>query len=296
MCSTGESDLDLLQRAVSGLVTADVSLQPDERVRDELGALLVAVNQLQAAVLVRSAVFDARGLSEADGCRDARAWLTAFGRLSPTVAAGTVKRGRLLRDLPALAHAAGQGAVTGEQLTAVSRLVDQVGVDVVKQADTVLADLAATAGPAEVGKACDRIRAYVDPDGGVPDAMVAFDRRHLTLSRQGSMVAIRGQLDPQAGAAVITALDALTRPPTGDDLRTPGQRRADALADLATGALDRGWLPSIGGQKPHLAVLITPTALLAGHRPDQHPTPAPDAVASAQMAQSAVAARMDLTA
>ena len=86
MCTTGESDLELVQTGMAGLTAADVTLQSDEQVRAELLALLAIANQVHAAVLIRSAAFDARGLAEGDGFRTGRAWLTAFGRLSPAAA------------------------------------------------------------------------------------------------------------------------------------------------------------------------------------------------------------------
>ena len=44
------------------------------------------------------------------------------------------------------------------------------------------------------------------------------------------------------------------RPPAEGDTRTPAERRADALVELARTQLDAGTLPSVGGQKPHLTV------------------------------------------
>lgn len=51
-----------------------------------------------------------------------------------------------------------------------------------------------------------------------------------------------------------TALNALTPPPKQDDDRTAGQRRADALVDLARRPLAGGKLGSTGGQRPHLVI------------------------------------------
>jgi hypothetical protein len=40
------------------------------------------------------------------------------------------------------------------------------------------------------------------------------------------------------------------------------QRRADALVELARGAIAGGGLPTVGGVRPHLGILITPQTLL----------------------------------
>src|SRR5262249_2325125 len=126
----------------------------------------------------------------------------------------------------------------------------------------VLAEVAATATPVEVAAACGRVQAYLNPDGQPPDANDDFERRELSLRPQGSMLQIRGLLDPEASAAVTTAIDALMRPPTPGDERSAPQRRADALAELARGAIGGGALPSVGGVRPSIAILVTPQTLI----------------------------------
>jgi hypothetical protein len=238
----------------------DLLALDDETLRAGLLSLVTAGNRLQAAVAAWVGSFDARGLSDADACRTTTAWLHSYLRLSGRAASGVVKRGRLLRDLPAVAQAAAQGDVNVEHLDRIGALVKQVGVDPVKPADHILADAAAQVDPAELGLVCDRIRDYIQPDG--PEPAELFDKRDLTLADVGGMVAIRGQLDPEGGAAVREALDALMKPPAPDDHRTTGQRRADALADLARGALAHGHLPTVGGMRPQVGILITPQTLL----------------------------------
>jgi hypothetical protein len=57
----------------------------------------------------------------------------------------------------------------------------------------------------------------------------------------------------------------MCRPDTGDpdDTRTPAQRRADAIGDLAQAWLDRGEGPTRQGAKPHLLATIDLTGLLS---------------------------------
>ncbi len=80
------------------------------------------------------------------------------------------------------------------------------GRGAVRDFDEILADLAAAANPAQVAKACERIAAHLDPDGKAPDPDEDFARRELSLSRQGAMTYLRGRLDPEAGAALHSAL------------------------------------------------------------------------------------------
>jgi hypothetical protein len=120
--------------------------------------------------------------------------------------------------------------------------------------------------PADLQTACDYIAAHVDPDGPDPDPHGGFERRGLTLARVGTMIVLRAQLDPEAGAALLTALDAAMAPPHGDDLRTPAQRRADALTTIINQVLGAGDLPTVHGVRPHLGILVTPETLLS-HAP-----------------------------
>ncbi|HYM95691.1 MAG TPA: DUF222 domain-containing protein, partial [Candidatus Sulfotelmatobacter sp.] len=71
---------------------------------------------------------------------------------------------------------------------------------------------------------------------------------------------IDGRLDPESGAAVQTALNALSLPYPGDR-RTPQQRRADALIELCHRHFQAGTLPEVGGQRPHLLVKVFASAL-----------------------------------
>jgi hypothetical protein len=61
-------------------------------------------------------------------------------------------------------------------------------------------------------------------------------RLHASVSFLG-MVRVDGDLDPEAGETLLTALravlDAESRSRPQDDLRTPAQRRADALGEIA---------------------------------------------------------------
>jgi hypothetical protein len=275
MRTTQAGPLRQLQDALAGLTQVDPSDVSDESVRSALPALLTAFQQLAAVVSSVVGAFDSRDLSELDACRTAKTWLESFGRMTPSAASAWVKRSRLLGQLPALRAATLSGTVTPEHLRRVQELVHRVGLSAVVPFDEILAELATAVLPAEMKQACEYIAALVDPDGPDPDPHGAFERRGLTLSRVGAMVVLRGQLDPEAGAALLSALDAAMAAPKGDDLRTPAQRRADALATIINQVLGAGGLPTAHGVRPHLGILVTPQTLLS-HAPSDEPGPADD--------------------
>ena len=258
-----EDPLRDLQTSLDELVGTDAVGLPDEQVHKALPALLTAFNQLAAVIASVVASFDVRSLSEVDGCKTTQAWLVAYGRMSYPAAKGWLTRARVLRDLPVLAAAAGRGEVSSEHVAKVADLVHRLDVVTVREFDETLADLAATARPADLANACERIVAHKDPDGRPPDPERDHERREFTISRSGSMFALRGRLDLEGGASLLTALVALMKPPPPTDLRTPTQRRADALVELARLASTSGGLPTVGGVRPSLGILISPESLLA---------------------------------
>jgi hypothetical protein len=73
------------------------------------------------------------------------------------------------------------------------------------------------------------------------------------------MVRVDGNLDPETGGTVLTALRAVTDAwarSGGADERTPAQLRADALGEVCRGWLDRPDRPEVGTERPHLTVVV----------------------------------------
>jgi hypothetical protein len=107
-------------------------------------------------------------------------------------------------------------------------------------------------------------RQAADHEAAVRDAEHLHRRRRLHLSRSfGGMVRLDGELDPEGGELVITALASLVEPTNLDptDERSQAQRRADALIELCADHLTHGNTPISGGRRPHLSLTVTPTAL-----------------------------------
>ena len=241
------------------LAEIDVAAISDQAVRDELLALVRVRRQVEAQIAARVAAFDARDLGPADGCRDARAFLRAFSRQPAHETTPLLAQGRFLRTMPALASAAAGGEVPADLLRQVHDLAKDIGEGKATVLDDYLtaavADPRAT--PSQVKEVCDEVRAWLDPDGPEPDPDKDHEKRGLSLFRRGNHMYIRGLLDLDGGAALATALDAIMSPPGKGDERSAAQRRADALGDLALAALNRGELPTVHGERPHLGVLIT---------------------------------------
>jgi len=82
------------------------------------------------------------------------------------------------------------------------------------------------------------------------------------------MVRVDGELDPESGEVLLTALQAMVdadlRAGGRADPRTPAQRRADALCELAHRYLDSPKRPTVAGERPHITVTVDIETLRAG--------------------------------
>ncbi|MGH8896990.1 MAG: DUF222 domain-containing protein, partial [Egibacteraceae bacterium] len=157
------------------------------------------------------------------------------------------------RISPAQADALAQAARTHPQLVAVAQdeLVAQASQTDDRAFREALADRrhAADPGPEE-DRACRQHAARRVALSPLPDGMGRVD----------------GLLDPVGLALVRTAMDALAGPDPAtvpdEHRRTPEQRNADALVELARRALARkDDLPSVAGLQPRATVFVTPEAL-----------------------------------
>jgi Domain of unknown function (DUF222) len=81
-------------------------------------------------------------------------------------------------------------------------------------------------------------------------------RRVQLVQMMNGMWRLDGLLDPIAGEALNAALESAMPKPTTNDSRTFGQRRHDALADIANESLGNDDRPVVGGQRPHVSLIV----------------------------------------
>jgi len=127
------------------------------------------------------------------------------------------------------------------------------------QAETVLLEIVGDS-VAETKQVLDYWAHEVDRPGLDLEAQLLRRRFDVTWRANG-MVAGEFELPGLAGETLLTALDVLMPPPTPDESRTTGQRRADALEDLARSYLEGAETPIVGGEKPHITVHVDLDAL-----------------------------------
>jgi hypothetical protein len=271
---------DLQQVCEDAAKLADVPLWPLSDT--DLTAMLQTVHQLQQTVGVLQARLvhqaDTRGLPAAQGCRSIGGWLRALLRLDPQPARELVQHAAALAGHPTVEQAVLRGqadlrqaAVIAATLTAVPADLadnDTVGLadtgEIVRQAETVLVDMAARLPAHHLSRVGQRILDHVAPhlaehaDQAAQERQDARAQQHrgITLSLPSDgMVRLSGTLGVEDAAIVQAALHPLCAP-VPDDQRSAAQRRADALTDVCRLALRTGQLPADGGEPPQLAVTV----------------------------------------
>ncbi|MGI8564502.1 MAG: DUF222 domain-containing protein [Candidatus Dormibacter sp.] len=247
--------VDRLHGVISDLAQ-NVRAYPCSVQTDELTQLNRAINRLQAEFTRRTRILDQNQGWVATGALSTQAWLRRECHLSAAAAADRVRLGRRLEDLPKTASAFGEGAISLQHASLLCRTCEQVGVEPTREAEPILVGAARELDPRQLRIVTERFRYCTDPDGVAREVDATFERRYFDLSQTwDGIYFLNGMFDAESGEVLKTALNALLPPPAGDDHRSAGQRRADALLELCRQNLDSGSLPQRGGQKPHLHLL-----------------------------------------
>jgi Domain of unknown function (DUF222) len=122
---------------------------------------------------------------------------------------------------------------------------------VAAEAEPVLLEAAGRLDPPRLRQVVGHLRGVLDPDTAASQAERGHGRRGLWLAPTWEgMVALDGLLEAEAGQSLVAALEPLARPASAADARSGGQRRADALAELARRALEAGGCPRLVGSGP----------------------------------------------
>ncbi len=256
------SPLAQLASAVEELASEDVAELNDAALGDDLIALRGAIDRLELEFSRRLRIFDAHR-----GNLDARlsigGWLRSKCRLSVAAAAQHVDVARRLPELPLTERSANQGSIGFHHCAVIARCATQVGSEAVRAVEDTLVEAAQKLDPRSLGLVTRRLRYCIDPDGAAEDADGVYQRRRFDISETfDGAFHISGLLDAEGGALVRTAIDALDDVHPGES-RPAWQRRADALVELARRQLQRGDLPTVAGERPHLTVTASEATLRA---------------------------------
>ncbi len=256
-------EVEGLRAALTALAAVPLDRLDDAALGGELVELFALAGQLDGAISARLAAFDGHGGASADGAVSTASWLRSACLLGPGEARQRVLVARALdRTLTATGAALDAGDIAYRHAALITRAVEDLPGEVIPGMEAALLRAARLCDPARLGREVTRLRHAIAPQLAAGDAEAAFDRRALyAASTFGGTVDVAGTLPGDGGATVLTALHAYSAPTPGDT-RSPAQRRADALVEICSRALQSATPPESGGERPHLSVVVDLAELL----------------------------------
>jgi hypothetical protein len=246
----------------------DPAQMPTDRLEHtELVEELLRLRRLAAQVEARSSeLIDSaarRGIPQVEGFGSVTGWLVALTGDPAAVCRSRVAVARSLAGMTITRRAFSSGDLSEPRVRMLAQAYE-FAPGVFCRDEGLLVGQARSL-PAKVfPRALAHWRRLADPDGALAEADRAFERCHLHVSATwAGMVRLDGDLDPESGAVVMTALGSLADPGALDpaDRRTPPQRRADALVEICRRHLDSADRPQVGGERPHLLVTVSLASL-----------------------------------
>jgi hypothetical protein len=221
--------------------------------------MLHSIDAMQAEVALRVAEYDRRGLAGDWHALTTSQWLAHTVRVTKSEATRLIRTGGSLGQMPTASRLATEGRITSGAVRKLTAARDR-HPDAFELHESVLAETATYLAPRDLRRAI----AHWEQQVAYPDAVaeVASRRRRRRLSINQTwdgMYSVSGELDPETGQVVTTALEAHVQSANLDaeDDRTYAQKTADGLADICRYHLDHAEHPATSsGTKPHVTVEV----------------------------------------
>ena len=243
--------LDQAEAALERLTSLDL----DELAGDDLTDAVLRLQRLrgkldvaEARVLAR---WDSLGEWRPSGAKTASAWLSWKQHIPVGVARQRLRHARAIRELPLIERAWVAGEIDRSHVTSMLGVRTARTAKAFERDHHILVESARSVGFIDFKAHCDRWERIVDADGAEQNAEDDQNAREVHLSQSfGGMWFGKMTLEPISGEVVNTTLrlietelfkadwaaakERFGREPTILDLdRTPAQRRADALVEMA---------------------------------------------------------------
>jgi hypothetical protein len=262
-----------LRSAIEVLRAEILSELPDARLEEDFAEIQRVGELLELERLRRLAELERRRSFERDGHLSAASWLASQFKVGWGQAKDSLRTARALEEMPETRKALEEGDVS---LSGVKVLVQARETDPEEfgRSEATLVEAARIHSTGDLQKVAAYWRQAVEYEHALEsnEKVRARRRLHASVSFLG-MVRVDGDLDPETGETLLTALravlDAEAKSTGGNDERTPGQRRADAMGEICRQFLDRSDRPSVGGERPHVTLTVGIDALRSGGRPSR---------------------------
>jgi hypothetical protein len=246
------------------LEAEDLDRLSDEALEADFAELERARRALEAERLRRLAQIHRRETWRRDGFLTTSAWLAHRFRIGWNAVMRHIRCASALERMPATRDALSAGDLSLSALLVLVQGHEAHPAEFERQ-EEALVGAARVLTHRELRRAVTYWRQALDGPKAIEDAQFRWHRRRLYVSPLlDGMVRVDGDLDPDTGQTLITALRAVMDAEghrTSDDLRTAAQVRADALGELCRQWLDGGSRPQVAGERPHVTVTVDLAAL-----------------------------------
>jgi hypothetical protein len=274
----GEQTLTTLRAVVDSMLDADLARVSQDELLDGLRGLEAESRRLAAVQHRLVAEVAARNVAGELRYRDTASLLSATLMLTRSQANDRVNAAELLgprtsllgerlpAQLPATAQALTNGSISPAHTSVIRGLIRDLPAPVRDEhqgtAEALLAEHATGMDTAQLRQAATRILGFLHPDGTLtPDRVHRKDRDVSFRRNADGSGDVTAHLTPACFGLWETILEPLARKRPDDgcgpDLRSPGQRRHDALEDAAKRLLRTGELPTTQGVATTLMISMT---------------------------------------
>jgi hypothetical protein len=254
-----------LRSAIEQLRSEDLSLQPDAQLEEDFALLQRASELIETERLRRLAEIERRGIFGRDGHLSTAAWLATSFQIGHGQAKEQVRTARGLEDMPATRKALDTGELS---LSAAKVLVQarEADPETFARCEETLLEAARVHQVRDLQRVATQWRRMVERGRVDGEGDLRSMRRLHVSATFGGMVRVDGDLDPETGETLLTALRAIMNAQAhsgSEDARSPAQRRADAFGEICRQWLDGSDRPSVGGERPHVTVTVSAETLRA---------------------------------
>lgn len=242
------------------LCSEDLAGLTDAQLEEDFAELQRAGEIIEGERLRRLRELDRRRPWQRDGYLSTTSWLTNRFGVSGGRAADQVRLARALAVMPATRQALAAGEISSSALRVLASARD-AHPEAFSAHESTLLDGARSLSVRQLQQVVAYWQQAVDSRRALERDDSLWDRRRLHVSPTlFGMVRVDGDLDPETGETLLTALraiqDAGARARSEPDARTPAQRRADALGEVCRQWLDAIDRPRVAGERPHVTVTV----------------------------------------
>ena len=242
-------ELENFADALEALIASDAANYGDGESMEKLHHLEA---RFESFMTEATSAFEAGEHWAAEGAKTAASWIASRCRVPRAAAKRRVRLGRTLRHLPAVAGAWREGAIGEDAAKAIASARRHRTEAAMARDEEMLVDQASDMGFEDFARALEYWKQLADPEGAEEGEHEKVASRDVFLETSfGGMWLGQMTLDPVSGSIVSAELNRLEhdlfeadcaeakerfgRTAKIDELaRTSGQRRADALVEMAT--------------------------------------------------------------